>query len=96
MYFLFSGRLLVADLFFLCFPAHGGVLFSSWCLTEWMASDTSGWFSEAKGFPEINLLICADDLRGGSGRGMSTMDIICYGIKVFDILWSREIGFSEM
>ena len=46
--------------------------------------------------PEINSLICADDLGGDSGCGMSTMDIICHGIKVFDILWSREVGFSEM
>jgi hypothetical protein len=46
--------------------------------------------------PETNLLICPVDLGGGSGCGMSTMDIICHGIKVFDILWSREVGFSEM
>ena len=61
-----------------------------------MASGTSGWLSEAKrNSPEINLLLCTDDDLGGDS-GMSAMDIICHGIKVFDILWSREVGFSEM
>ncbi len=55
-----------------------------------------GGFQKQRVAPEINLLICADDLGGDSGCGMSTMDIIYNGIKVFDILWSREVGFSEM
>jgi hypothetical protein len=53
-------------------------------------------FQKQRVAPEINLLICADNLGGDSVCDMSAMDIICHGIKVFDILWSREVGFSEM
>ena len=80
-----------------------GQPFSIWCWTERMARDTSGWdgirFSQKD---RLLYYIISGEAIDGSGSdgsaasGVSAINIICYGIEVFDISRSREFGFSEM